>query len=222
MGYSTRTDVEFWGQFNSSDFGSIAYSYESSLQRAIDTADRYIDDYCNVPEGFFSAGGVEIQQEYLNGSDVKYIGGVVKFFSWYYGGTSHLKFKHHPVLSVTKLEEETSADTWTQRTEGTGNDYIVVEDGVRFIRNTPGWKYKNVRVTYKVGYARTPSQISEVSGRLAAAVLRRIKTASNPVSVTIQGQSVSVAADASLGKPVLTDDLKKLLENYKRAVYGFS
>lgn len=221
MGYSTRTDVEFWGQFTTADF-TIGYDYENSLQRAIDIADRKIDDYCSVPEMFFSSGGIEVQQEYLNGTDIAYIGGVRRFFSWYYGGTSHLKFKQYPVLSVTKLEEETSAGTWTTRTEGTGNDYIVVDDGVRFIQNTPSYKYKNVRATYRAGYQTTPGQIAEVSGRLAAALLRRIKDSANPISVIIAGQSVSVAADASLTKPVFTQEMKNLLKNYKRLVYGFS
>jgi len=221
MGYSTRTDVEFWGQFTAGSF-TLGYDYENSLERAIQIADRRIDDYCNVPSGFFSSGGIEIQQEYLNGTDIAYIGGVLKFYSWYYGGTSHLKFKYPPVLTVTKLEEETSADTWTTRTEGTGNDYIVVEDGVRFIKNTPNYKYKNVRVTYKAGYTSTPGQISEVSGQLAAAVLRRIKDSANPTTATIGSQSITVAADASLTKPVLTKDLKNLLRNYKRVIYAFT
>jgi hypothetical protein len=221
MGYSTKSDVEFWGQFQLGDL-TIGYDYNNSIAKAITIADRMIDHYCQVPESFFVAGGIEIQQEYHNGTDVAYLGGITKFFNWYSGGTSHLKFKHKPVLSVTKLEEETSADSWTTRTEGTGNDYIVVDDGVRFVKNTPSWKYKNVRATYKAGYAVTPSQVVEVSGRLAAALLQKIDDAKTRQSVTTTGLSVSAPATPSLTGPVFTDELKSLLVNYRRVVYAFT
>jgi len=222
MGYSMKSDVEFYGQFVTGDFGASGYDYNNSIAKAITIADRNIDHYCQVPENFFVAGGIEIQNEFLNGTDVAYLGGITKFFNWYTGGTSHLKFKHRPVLSVTKLEEETGAGSWSTRTEGTGNDYIVVADGVRYVKNTPAWTYKNIRVTYKIGYATTPAQVTEVSGRLAAALLRRIIDAKTPQTIGVGGMSVSTAVDASLTKPVFTDELKQLLVNYKRVVYAFT
>jgi len=133
-----------------------------------------------------------------------------------------LKFKYTPVLSVTKLEEETGAGSWSTRTEGTGNDYIVVDDGVRYVTNTPAWKYKNVRATYKTGYATTPYQVVEVSGRLAAALLQRIVDAKNRQKASTGPANVSVPPDASLTKPVFIDELKGLVVNYRRTVYAFT
>ena len=209
-----------WGQFADAAFGSVGLDENASYQKMIESADRMIDEYCRVPEDFFVAGGVEVQQEYLDGKDVAYIGGVTKFFNWYYGGTSHLKFKHKPVLSVTKLEEETTTGTWTTRSEGSGSDYIVVDDGVRYITNTPSWKYKNVRATYKAGYTSTPTQVSVVSARLAAALLHRVKDANNRKTTSIGTLSVT-APVSDLSQPVFSDDLKRLLVNYKRVVYAF-
>jgi len=222
MPYSNKRDVEFWGQIASGKIGSIGPDYNESIQQAIAHADHMIDDYCHVPEGFFNPGGIEIQQEYLNGTDVAYLGGITKFFNWYYGGTSHLRFKYRPVLSVTKLEEETAAGTWTTRTEGTGNDYIVVEDGVRYVTNTPAWKYKNVRATYLIGYATTPGNVTQVSARLAAAILHRIIDAKDRVKASVSSLHAEHSSETSLGVAIFTPDLQRLLEPYRRSVYAFA
>ena len=221
MPYSNQTDVEFWGQLDSSKIGSVGPDYEDSIQRAIASADKMIDNYCRVPMGFFSPGGIEIQEEYLNGADVAYLGGITKFFNWYSGGTSHLTFEYSPVLSVTKLEEETAAGTWTTRTEGTGNDYIVVADGVRYVTNTPAWKYKNVRVSYVIGYKTTPGNVNECSARLAAAIVHRILDAKTRAKGSGGGLNVQHPPETSLGAAIFTPELKGLLGEYRRSIYAF-
>ena len=220
MPYSNKSDVEFWAQTDSTKL-SRGPDYNESVQKAISTADGMIDEYCQVSKGFFSPGGIEIQQEYLNGTDVAYLGGITKFFNWYYGGTSHLTFKYGPVLSVTKLEEETAAGTWTTRTEGTGNDYIVVDDGVRYVTNTPAWKYKNVRATYTVGYTTTPSNVLQVSARLAAAILHRIIDSKTRDQGGISNLTVQNPPETSLGAAIFTPELKQLLVRYRRPIYAF-
>lgn len=221
MPYSNQSEVETWGQLATGDLGSHGYNYDNTIQALIKWADHAIDDYCSVPRGFFEAGGIAINNEYLNGTDVAYIGGVTRFFNWYFGGASHLKFKYKPVLTVEKLEEETSAGTWTTRTEGRGNDFIVVDDGVRFIRNTPSWSYKNVRATYKVGYTQTPGRVNECSARLAASYGHRIHDAKSRSTVQAGGLSVTQLPTPNLTSSVFTKDLKKLVRNYKCAVYAF-
>ena len=174
MPYCSHDDAEFYAQVSSTDIGTLGYDFNASIHKAINDAAHMIDDYCNVPEDFFIGGGIEIDREYLNGVDVAYIGGITKFFPYYYGGASHLRFTYKPVLSVTKLEEEVQAGSWALRTEGAANDYIVVEDGVRFVQNVPAYKYKNVRVTYRAGYHTTPWNVSRVAARLAAEILQDI------------------------------------------------
>ena len=218
MGYSRKEDVLFYGQFAKGQFGAAGYDEEASYNKAINDADHMIDDYCNVPEQFFTAGGVEIQQEHHNGTDVIYIGGIIKFFNWYYGATSHLKLKYNPVLSVTKLEEDLGADSWTTRTEGSNSDYIVVDDGVRFIQNTPAWKFKNVRVTYKAGYTTTPWQVQQVSAELASRILQDIEDRKRRENLAMAGQTVTSPQPQ---KVIFTDELKSRLQNYRRVVYAF-
>jgi len=219
MPYSTKNDVNFYGHFTSGTFGSYGYDEEATYQKAINDADSNVDDYCNVPEGFFAAGGIEIQNEILNGTDVALVSGYSKYYSWLRGGDNHLKFKHKPVLSITKFEEETSVGAWTTRTEGT--DYTVVDDGARFIQNTPDWKYANVRVTYKAGYVATPWQVQQVSARLAAAILQNIQQASNPRPAVTLGQSLGAPPTPTLTEPIFSDALKRLLQNYTQTVCGF-
>ena len=215
MPYSTQADVEFYGSFSSTDF-TRGYDYPASLQKAITDADRLIDSYCQVPEGFFTAGGIEIQREHLNGTDVAYLGGITKFFNWYYGGTSHLQFKYRPVLSVTTLEEETATGTWTARTEGT--DFLVVADGVRFITNTPAWKYKNVRATYRAGYTTTPGPITRVSARLATAILQDIQDRQRRDKVSAGALNAAAPAPA---EQVFTEALQREVQPYRRVMYMF-
>jgi len=219
MPYSNKADVEFYGQFTSSDFGASGYNYDNSIAKAITDADGMIDEYCNVPKDFFVPGGIEIVNEYLDGVDVAYLGGITHTFNWYYGGINHLTVKYRPVLSVTKFEEETSAGSWTTRTEGSGNDYIVMEDGVRFITNTPMRKYKNVRATYKAGYATTPTNISQVSAQLAAAILQNIIDRNTREPVTVAGQTVGVSS--LLKEPVFSEEMKRKLQSYRRVIYSF-
>lgn len=219
MPYCVKNDVLFYGQDLDNVFGVVGYTETEVFAKAIADADAMIDDYCNVPEGFFVAGGLTITNEYLNGTDVAYLGGITKFFNWYYGGTSHLKFKYSPVLSVTKLEEETSAGSWTTRTEGTGNDYIVVDDGVRYVTNTPAWKYKNVRATYVAGYTTTPVQVAQASAELAARILQDVlDRKERGGSASTGGLSVTSPEPAD---QIFTDELKSRLNNYRRAIYAF-
>lgn len=215
MPYSTKDDVETWSQTNSSDLGSVGYDYDNTIQYLINVADRAIDDETNQPEGFFTSGGIEIEKEHHDGVEVGHYGFVVRFYG--YSKRPFLRLKYTPVLSVTKLEEETSADTWTTRTEGRDNDYLVMETGVRFLRNIPKYRYKNMRVTYKTGYVATPGRISECSARLAAAMAHRIFDSKNRGNVAVGGLSVGKPAEfVGLAKSCFTDDLKDLVKHYRR------
>ena len=218
MPYCSQKEVEFWGSVGSSDLGSYGYDYESNVAYLIGAADRAIDDYCDVPEGFFTAGGVEIQNEYLNGVDV---GNYGLLLSWGLAVRKRpfLRLKYSPVLSVTKLEKCDSAGTWTTLTEGKQNDYLVMQEGVRFLRSVPSYDYKNVRVTYKVGYATTPGRVSECSARLAATVAQRIVDSRSRSDVAISGMSIGKPAEfVGLAKACFNDNLKGLVRRYRRKV----
>jgi len=197
------------------------------MMHAVESADALIDEYCYPPRadglyihGFFEPNGVEVASEYLNGVDVVWTFEHIRFPGWMRGGESHLRFKYRPVLSVTSLEEETGAGVWTARTEGSGSDYIVMDDGVRFIVNTPEYRYKNIRVTYKTGYRSTPRIVSEVSARLSATIIHQILDASNRSSASIGSATSSPPVNIRSDRPVLTEEFKNMLNPYKMIDYA--
>jgi len=216
--YSNQTEVETWGQISSSDLGNIGYSYVDTVAYLITVADRAIDDYCDQPDGFFEPGGVEIQQEYHDGVEA----GEYNILTWFAASLKrrpYIRLEYTPVLSVTALEENTSGTTWTERTEGRDNDYLVIEHGVRYLRNIPKYKYKNIRVTYKAGYSTTPGRINECSARLAAAIAQRIIDSKKRDNVSLSGMSVGKPVEfVGLAKASFTSDLKSLVRRYRRKV----
>jgi len=168
------------------------------------------------PEGYFVGGGVEIEKEYHDGKDLGTSSSYPRFYS--VRSTPFLRLKHIPVLSVTTLEEETSAGTWTSRTEGRGNTFLVVENGVRFVSNVPRYLYKNIRVTYKTGYPITPSSIKECSARLAAAMFHLILDASERDTVNIPPMNVGLPEFRLLSTSAFSKSLKNMVIQYKRRV----
>jgi hypothetical protein len=218
MTYSNKTAVETWSQTSTGNLGATGYDYDNTLEYLINVADRAIDDYCGQPEGFFNAGGIEIQQEYHDGVEIGDYGLMVNYpFS--IKRRPFLRFKYSPVLSVTKLEKADSSGTWSTLTEGKTSDYLVMENGVRFIRSVPTYDYKNIRVTYKIGYTATPGRVGECSARLAAALAHRIIDSKDRSSAVIQGQSTSKPDEhKGLAKPVFTSELKLLVRRYRRKV----
>jgi hypothetical protein len=218
MVYSSSTEVEFYGQIDSSNtqgLGEAGPSYANNLTYAVVAADRMIESYCDVPSGFFDAGGVTITTEYHDGVEVGYYG-LYPSFGVSYKMRPKLRLNYTPVISVTTLEENTSGSTWTARTEGRSSDFIVVPDGVRFIGHVPRYDYDNVRVTYVAGYAAIPGNVVECSGRLAAAILLKIIDAKKRSPVSIGSLSTSPADMPSLSAEVFTPPLKDLVKRYRR------
>ena len=204
--YSVQADVERVGRFKTDDFSvDYGYNYATSVERAIQEADALIDDYCLVPSGYFTGGGVTVTAEKLNGLDLINVGDLGGLPGWSRGGGALLRFKYGPMLSVTSLEEETTQGTWTARTEGRDSDFVVVPDGVAFMANSPSSRYSNVRVTYVAGYAATPRTIQAVSARLAASIVQSLVDAQNPNNDETR----------PLGLPVLSKELKESLDPYR-------
>lgn len=216
--YCTQLDVEFWGLGEVVDggvYGSTA-TYADRVQRAIQAAQALIDEHCHMPRGFFEAGGVQVTDEYHDGNEVAYYYSVGKLYDWQwdYDAFMLLPFKIQPVLSVVKVEEETTAGTWTTRTAGSSNDYIAVEQGVHFIDNFPDPGVKNLRVTYIAGYTLTPQVVKEACARLAVLTLQRILDSTNRAAAVAAGVGSTPPPDSSLGKPILTLEIQSLLRNY--------
>lgn len=218
MPYCTKVEVETWSQTSTADLGSIGYDYVNTIQYLINVADRAIDDELLQPDGFFNAGGLEIEDEYHDGVEIGHYGLLVSF------GLSikrrpFLRLKYSPVLSVTKLEKSDSSGTWSTLTEGRQNDYLVMENGVRFLRSVPLYDYKNVRATYKTGYAITPGRISECSARLAAVMAQRIVDSKDRNIANIGPLAVRKPEEfVGLAKSCFTEELKSLVRRYQRKI----
>jgi len=218
MPYSNQEDVETWAQISSNDLGSIGHSYVDTIAYLINSADRAIDDYCMQPDGFFNPGGVELQNEYHDGHDIGYYDLLVA-----YGLSTKrrpfLRLDYSPVLFITKLEKQDSNATWATLTEGRSSDYLVMETGIRFIRKVPLDDYKNVRCTYKAGYATTPGRVSECSARLAASLAHRIIDSKDRNVSSLGPMQASTPREfVGLSNPSFSDELKRLVRQYKRKV----
>jgi hypothetical protein len=203
-----------WAQMTSSAFAVTDTDFSTTVTNYIAYADDLIENYCRVPSGYFDAGGVTITNEYHDGREV----GQVSLWAYTIGTRSDpmLRLKYTPVISVTTLSEETSAGAWTSRTEGRDDDYLVMENGVRFMANIPSYKYKNVRVTYVAGYAATPGSVAVCSARLAAALLHKVEDATRRQGVSLSALNAEKAIDPSLGANVFTPPLKELVKPYRR------
>lgn len=216
MPYGEPRDVEFYGQFTSEAFGQLGagMAYDSMIQRAVQAADRAIDAYLGVPEDFFQAGGIEVTRELHDGREVGYHQLYPSYGLLGVAANPKIRLKYVPVRSVVSVEENTSGTTWTSRTEGRSSDYVVTSeaDGIRFLRNIPGYEYANIRVTYIGGYDVTPEVVEDVSSRLAAAMLRKIIDAEQGNPVTVGGESIQITASLAdrVFSPALKDMLKRL------------
>lgn len=208
MPYTDSDTVKTWAQTTAAALGVAGYDEPSSYQHFIEAACHAIDQYCDVPDGFFEGGGVEVQQEKHDGLEA--FSTSVRPF---------IRLNYAPVLSVTKFEEETSAGTWTPRMEGRNSDYIVVGDGVRFNSNVPDYDYDNIRVTYKAGYNVTPAIVADVAARLAGNIIQRVIDSRSRTKVSVSSISADTPTElVGVAAMVFTDELKSMLSGFMRRV----
>jgi hypothetical protein len=163
-----------------------------------------------VPRGFFEPGGIQIADEYHDGNEIAYYYSVNKLYEWQwdYDAFMLLPLKYTPVISVTTVEEETTPGTWTTRTAGSANDYIVVSDGVHFVANFPDPGYKNLRVTYLAGYALTPRIIQDTSAKMAALALQKILDTRDRLSASAGGVTFTPVPKSNIDYSSLTPSMK--------------
>jgi len=214
MAYSTSAAVLMWAQMQSGDFTVVDTDFTTTITNYIAYADDMIENYCKVPSGYFDAGGVTITNEYHDGVELGYGSTWQHLFGQ--RGDPFLRLKYTPVISVTTLSEETSAGTWTARTEGRNDDFLVMENGVRYVANIPTYDYKNIRCTYVAGYSATPGSVAVCSARLAAALLQKVKDATRRQPARLAALSAEMAVDPTLSHQVFSPPLKALVDPYRR------
>ena len=184
--------------------------YEDLIDALILYAERIIDNYCKVPSGFFVAAGVETTDEYHD-SD----------------GTGFFNLNYYPITSITSLSRNSAslqqAAAWAALVAGpgVGSDYIAYPDyrdhGKIYIYNrAPGTGYRNIKCTYKAGYAAIPADVTQVTNEIVANIVRSIlKRKLTPQDIT---QMVIAGGDirAVFSEGVkLSAPQKEILDTYK-------
>lgn len=168
----------------------------------IPRAQAVIDSYCQLPEGFFV--GATLTNEYYN-----------------HKGWRSLRLRYYPIATITAMARNKAAqgatDDWEALTEGRADDFIVDQEiGVVIFSpaKIPSEGYRNVRISYVAGYTTTPKVIADITARIAAGMLQRIRKDKVPPETWHSdfggwspGQSWELSAEH-----------KKVLDNFRQII----
>jgi len=167
--YTTTANVRDETQIDYKDLGfQDETQYEDVLDELILYAERIIDNYCKVPSGFFAAAGVTVTDEYHD-----------------HDGSGFFNLHYYPLTAITTLSRNsaslTQAAAWVPLIAGpgVGSDYIAYPDyrdhGKIYIYNrAPPAGFRNIKCTYKAGYATTPKDVTQICNEIVANIVRGI------------------------------------------------
>lgn len=167
--YCTIPEVRDFCQITWQDLGlSDETKFEDLMDALVLFAEKIIDDYCNVPPLFFTAGGVALTDEYHD-----------------HDGSGVFHYNYYPVITVTNIEVRstglTQAAVWTAITAGpgAGSSYLLYPEmehhgKVYIYANAPPEGYRNIRSDYTPGYAAVPTPIAHLTKELVANTIRGI------------------------------------------------
>lgn len=192
------------------------YDYLSIL---IEQASRFVDGETQRASEFFKTKGVTVI-EYFNGIGSTPPEGLYEFDeetdAWK-DSSSRLYLSQRPVLSITTIETNSAdigeTDVWTATTKYRwyGHGEIVFSASA-----TPAKGIKNVRVTYKAGYATTPRDIEMVCMRLIINTVNKLIADRTASFISFaRPQSVNFATP-----DIFTPDIRIILNRYKLVGFG--
>jgi hypothetical protein len=159
--YAENDEVRLFSRLG---YGDLGYESESEFNAYIGTliplAEGLVDQFCNVPKGFFEDAGYEETSGLYDYRE-----------TW-------IHLRYHPVLSVGKVEVNTasygSPANWV---ELSSTGYIVAKDrGLLKIlsEHKPAEMLQSIRVTYTAGYAETPEIIKYVVLNICSNIMHAI------------------------------------------------
>ena len=131
-----------------------------------------------------------------------------------------IKLTHKPIVSVTYLYTnsagESSADSWTLRTEqsGSAGDFIIYksEGVIRFVNNYPEYGKRKMKITYVYGHSTVPKAVEHLTILLAKSFILRSKMDEDGFDgisgISVDGLSINSGREAVL---------KNLQEDIERA-----
>jgi hypothetical protein len=193
--------------------------YYDYLATLIEQSSRFIDGETQRETNFFEEGGLSLI-EYFSGIGSPTPTGLYEFTeqaeAWQTKAAS-LFLTQRPVLSITKIEENSAeigdVDVWTEITKYrwfTHGEIVFASDSI------PAKGTKNVRVTYKGGYNKTPIDIQMACTRLIVNMIH--KTISDRTAAFV---SFARPTAINFAMPeVLTPDIRGVLLRYRLLGYG--
>jgi len=193
--------------------------YFDYLTTLIEQSSRFIDGETQRETNFFEEGGLSLI-EYFSGIGSPTPTGLYEFTeqaeAWQTKAAS-LFLTQRPVLSITKIEENSAeigdVDVWTEITKYRWFTHgeIVFASG-----SIPAKGTKNVRVTYKGGYNKTPIDIQMACTRLIVNMIH--KTISDRTAAFV---SFARPTAVNFSMPeVLTPDIRGVLLRYRLLGFG--
>jgi len=160
MPYTSPDNVKNLAKLSYTDLGySSNAEFEAFINDLTTYAQSVVDSYCNVPSGFFDAGGLT-------------------FTDQPYDFRHSLQLRYYPVLSVSAVKVNTAGYGQTPNWKTLDStDYIVDEHAgvIHFVSGTiPAVTEQSVKVSYTAGYNSVPNTIAYVTAQLCANLIHII------------------------------------------------
>ncbi len=198
--YITADEVKNYARLSDEDLGyTIADELDAFINELIVSAESLVESYCNVPRGYFEAGGMS-------------------FTNQLYDYRVPVYLRYRPVLSVSTVEVNEAGygqtPSWTTLAS---TDYLLnlLEGSVRLILKFPAQEFQSVRVSYMAGFSAVPETIKYVARQICSNALHVILQRKVSPIVRVDDWAVRLVLNEAF-----TQELKQLLNPYVRHFGG--
>jgi hypothetical protein len=195
MTYVTPDEVKSFAKINYEDLGySTDAEYEAYINELIVHCESLVESYCNVPRGYFAAGGMSFTEKY----DYK----------------EPIYLRHKPLISVSKVEINKAGYGQTPNWEEIASTtYLVnpLEGSVRLLTKFPATELQSVRITYTAGFSSVPQTVTYVVKNICSNFLHTVLQRKISPVIRIDDWTVRLVLNEAF-----TPELKQLLAPYRR------
>lgn len=194
--YASVQDAKDFSKLTYEEFGyADDNAFTELVNKALELGESVVDDLCNVPRGFFKAGGTS----------------VTEYVDW---DTPYTFSTYKPIVTLTSVSYDTTgygqAPSWTALVQDT--DYIYYADGRFYIfTKTPGKAEKSIKLVYTAGYSSVPPMIRTASIEVASQILHSMLQ--RRTSPTVEMGNVAIPSPASLK---ISDTVANIVALFRR------
>jgi len=208
--YTTTSNARDEIQISYEDLGfQDETQYEDLIDELILYAEKIIDNYCQVPSGFFVALGVTVTDEYHD-----HDGSGIFYLHYYPTDVTTLSVNSKPLIAVP---------SWTTLTEhpAASSSFVPYPEHrhhgkVYIYNNIPPAGVRNIKCTYQAGYTTLPADVTQITNEVVANVVRGIlKRKLTPQDITemvVAGGDIRAVFAEGMK---LTTIQKGMLDTYK-------